>query len=540
MADPWPAGQLQDQNFRLYYANDLYHQLELSDILDECELDSHAGMLQLPPQYWLQRELEVGETSPSMPRPTGQALGGAEVYYGQWQSELPVPSSSQLPQSSFAASQAGRDHVVPAPTSDLSQAIPLACQAQPYPPSLSLTDLTYPGAQFTQAIPSLRSLTPAGSSDFCSLMGPLLSLPLAFPHSSQGSDLQQQAGSDGLSMYSSPSQGYDPSITQLLQYEASASGSYSTLHAQEQHQFLLGSFNSTEPFSVDNGMTQMSQRTRNKEPNSKQWSSSNTTPRNVPCARKSKTATLNRAVFIQHDLLTLAHEEIKTEMMCSTFEKGFFPSADEITTMATNSLNVVVQRFANEDITNWQSMDGARHITKLKGTVTTLHRDFAERIGNFVIIGFQLTFRLSSSKADMDVWRNTRIATILLDDSFRDGDLQRVNEDGSHHMYRVPFAHPVIIDSMEEMLLHRQYCHFIPFHVNNDRWVKCLTNSTCFIAAICRWKLRQTGGMNSSPFPSQDDRDWYSDSIKDIESFTRDKKVLFEFLLQAMRRMVGF
>jgi hypothetical protein len=59
----------------------------------------------------------------------------------------------------------------------------------------------------------------------------------------------------------------------------------------------------------------------------------------------------------------------------------------------------------------------------LKAVVTMFHRDFADRIGN-VITGFQLTFNITKSKAEMDLQRLTVVTTMLLDNSFLDGHLE--------------------------------------------------------------------------------------------------------------------
>jgi hypothetical protein len=76
-----------------------------------------------------------------------------------------------------------------------------------------------------------------------------------------------------------------------------------------------------------------------------------------------------------------------------------------------------------EGIKNWRSTDGEALINKLKGTITVLHREFAERIGN-ALTGFQLTFDTSESKEEMDLRRHAVVTTMLLDDSFLDGHLE--------------------------------------------------------------------------------------------------------------------
>ncbi|KAG1883276.1 hypothetical protein F4604DRAFT_1677624 [Suillus subluteus] len=489
MADPWPSGQWQDHDVRQNHANQLYHQLSMTD-MDESELDN---MLQLVPpwQYWEQGlgELKFGRTSASavltilsclspsqgkfkfhdspglLLQPFNPAFGvNTEVYWPQ--SALAMPGSSQLlqPFESFpVASQAGQDHFIPAPQSDLSQ---------PTPSGLIFNDrVVQTACQCTVA--QARYQSSAGSTNH--------------PHAMMNPELQPSAGS------------------------------YSTLHAQAQRQLSLGSFGSMVPSSIDDDMTQLLQRTRNKRPSSGLWTSKNTTPRNVP------------------------HEEAKMEMISSIFEHGFFPSATELTQWATDALNAVVALYANKEITSWKSMGGGKNqIKQLKGTITTLHRDFTERIDNLIITGFQLTFDLSESKAQMDLQRNTAIAALLLNNLFLYGNLRVQMNTNQFQMFRVPLANPLIINFMEEMLSRQQYSHFIPFHVDNNRWEKCVGNTAYFIATICHSKLRKIGGIDTAHFPNQRDKDWYALSIRAIDSFTAQRLVLFNCFIQGVRRMLGF
>jgi hypothetical protein len=70
-----------------------------------------------------------------------------------------------------------------------------------------------------------------------------------------------------------------------------------------------------------------------------------------------------------------------------------------------------------EGINDWRSTDSKVRTSKLKGIITALHRDFEERIGS-VITGFQLTFNMTKSRAEMDLQRNTVVTTILPDADF--------------------------------------------------------------------------------------------------------------------------
>ncbi|KAG1849719.1 hypothetical protein F4604DRAFT_1687323 [Suillus subluteus] len=508
-------------------------------------------------KYWEQGlgELEFGRTSasavPTIPSHLSPSQGkfkfhdspglllqpfnpafsvNTEVYWPQ--SALAMPGSSQLlqPSKSFPeASQAGQDHFIPAPQSDLSQPTPSgsACQAQLYPPALM--DPTYSWARPipSQAMLLSQSQMLMGSGDFRSPTGPL-PLPLAFRDSGDRSDLQRQSGSDGLPVHGGPSQGYNTLITQSLQYQSSAggtnhphammnpelqpsAGSYSTLHAQAQRQLLLGSFDSMVPSSIDDDMTQLLQHTRNKHPSSGLWTSKNTTPRNVPHVRRSKAATPgpDEIVIVSQVLLTQVQEEAKMEMISSIFEH-------ELTQWAMDALNAVVTRYANR---NYQ-LEVDRWWQKPDQTIEGHYHNAPPRL-------YGLTFDLSKSKAQMDLQRNTAITALLLNDLFLDGNLRVQMNTNQFQMFRVPLANPLIINFMEEMLSRQQYSRFIPFHVDNNRWEKCIGNTAYFIATICHSKLRKIGGIDAAHFLNQRDKDWYALSIGAIDSFTAQRLVLF-------------
>ncbi|KAG1792267.1 uncharacterized protein HD556DRAFT_1444533 [Suillus plorans] len=506
MAGPsWPAGQWQDHNYRRHHANQLYHQLSAADMDESKPVES---MLQLPPQYQEQGSFELGgisaSTGPIIRLNSSQVFGtNDEVFWPQ--PKLAVLGSSQLlqPSESFPASQATKDRF-PSLTSGLGQATPSGSgvQAQPvYPPAFSLIDPTYP-----------RALPVPSNRGYDTLIA-------------QSPQYQVSAGQN------------HPGAVTNLELQPSQ-GNHSILHAQSQRQLSLGSFGSTLPLPVNDDMTQILQRTRFQHSSSKQRTSSNAAPRDVPRARKPKAVTPNLFVVVSQALLVQVYDESHRKMISLTFEEGLFPTAKELTKRATKALDEVVARHADEGIKNWRSTDGEARITKLKAVVTMLHRDFADRIGN-VITGFQLTFNITKSKAEMDLQRYTVVTTMLLDNSFLDGHLEIPVNASESRMCRIPFAHPTIVDFMEEMLSRQQYSRFIPFH-EDVQWKKCIRNITCFIAALCRSKMRHAAGMDTiTRFPSQQDKDWYAAAIKDIRSFTGDKERMFNYFIQAMPRMLG-
>jgi hypothetical protein len=220
MADPlWPAGQWQDHDYRDHHTT-LFHQLSTANV-DESKLVE--SMLQLPPQWREQGSFELGGTSastgpiicpnssqgeikshdsPGLFQLFNPAFGTNDEVFRP-QPELAVPGSSQLlqPFESFPASQATQDHILSL-ASDLGQATPSGSgvQAQPvYPPAFSL-------------IGYMQSL-----------------------------QYQASAGGNHSNAVTSP----EPQPSQ---------GNHSILHAQSQRQFSLGSFGSTFPSPVDNGM----------------------------------------------------------------------------------------------------------------------------------------------------------------------------------------------------------------------------------------------------------------------------------------------
>ncbi|KAG1839585.1 hypothetical protein C8R48DRAFT_782028 [Suillus tomentosus] len=344
-----------------------------------------------------------------------------------------------------------------------------------------------------------------------------------------------------------------PVIVQSLRYQApvgqnhpgavtnprlqSSQGNCSIPHALSQRQLSLGSFGLTLPLPVNNDATKMLQHTRIQRPSSKQQTSSNTAPRDVPRARRSKATTSNSIDIVSQSLLIQVNEEAATKMMSLNFEEGFFPTTDELTARTEEALDDVVARHADEGIKNWRSTDGEALINKLKGTITVLHREFAERIGN-ALTGFQLTFDTSESKEEMDLRRHAVVTTMLLDDSFLDGHLEFQINANESRTFCVPFAHLTIIDFMEHMLLRQHYSRFIPFH-QDGKWQTCIRNTICFIAALCRSKMRQAVSIDVTPFPSQQDKDWYAAAIKDTRSFTGDKETGFNYFIRAVPSMLG-
>ncbi|KAG2095286.1 uncharacterized protein F5147DRAFT_656932 [Suillus discolor] len=344
-----------------------------------------------------------------------------------------------------------------------------------------------------------------------------------------------------------------PVIVQSLRYQApvgqnhpgavtnprlqSSQGNCSIPHALSQRQLSLGSFGLTLPLPVNNDATKMLQHTRIQRPSSKQQTSSNTAPRDVPRARRSKATTSNSIDIVSQSLLIQVNEEAATKMMSLNFEEGFFPTTDELTARAEEALDDVVARHADEGIKNWRSTDGEALINKLKGIITVLHREFAERIGN-ALTGFQLTFDTSESKEEMDLRRHAVVTTMLLDDSFLDGHLEFQINANESRTFCVPFAHLTIIDFMEHMLLRQHYSRFIPFH-QDGKWQTCIRNTICFIAALCRSKMRQAVSIDVTPFPSQQDKDWYAAAIKDTRSFTGDKETGFNYFIRAVPSMLG-
>ncbi|KAG1792271.1 uncharacterized protein HD556DRAFT_1309347 [Suillus plorans] len=483
---------------RHHHANQLYHQLSPARI-DESKLVE--AILRLPSQYQEQGAFELGGTSastgPIVRLNTSQAFGtNAEAYW---------PGSSQLlqPSESFTAYRAEQYHF-PSVTSDLGQATPSGSGAQAQPGHWHCHRYFWNlkmGLVFNDRV---------------------LQIPCQCT-AAQVESLQYQVSACGNHSNAMTNPELQPS-----------QGNHSILHAQSQRQLSLGSFGSTLPLPVNNDATK---RTRIQRPSSKQRTSSNAAPRDVPRARKSKATTSNSIAIVSQSLLIQVNEEAATKMASLNFEEGFFPTTDELTARAEKALDDVVARHANEGINDWRSMNGAAHISKLKRTITTLHRDFAERIGS-ALTGFQLTFDITESKEEMDLRRHAVVTTMLLDDSFLDGHIKiRINANESR-TFCVPFAHLTIIDFMEHMLSRQQYSRFIPFH-QDGKWQTCIRNIICFIAALCRSKMRQAVSIGVTPFPSQQDKDWYAAAIKDTHSFTGDKETGFNYFIRAVPSMLG-
>lgn len=125
-------------------------------------------------------------------------------------------------------------------------------------------------------------------------------------------------------------------------------GNCSIPHAQSQRQLSLGSFGSTLPLPVNNDATKVLQHTRIQRPSSKQRASSNTAPRDVPRARRSKATTSNSIVIVSQSLLIQVSKEAATKMMSLKFEEGFFPTTDELTARTEKALDDAVARHAND------------------------------------------------------------------------------------------------------------------------------------------------------------------------------------------------
>ncbi|KAG1742074.1 hypothetical protein EDD22DRAFT_958976 [Suillus occidentalis] len=158
-----------------------------------------------------------------------------------------------------------------------------------------------------------------------------------------------------------------------------------------------------------------------------------------------------------------------TEMVQRTFENGLFPKVNEIATMAVASLEAtispddgiyfyrfIVMRLINKPkahLKQWSTtQDGQRLVSKLKGTVKTIHSDFQKGAPIIVLATHQSLEELLMTHAEMQASQTARIDNLVEDVTALDVAIQRLSEDGHVSTVQAPLGHSSVIVLLDYVL----------------------------------------------------------------------------------------
>ncbi|KAG0694557.1 hypothetical protein DFH29DRAFT_880646 [Suillus ampliporus] len=225
-------------------------------------------------------------------------------------------------------------------------------------------------------------------------------------------------------------------------------------------------------------------------------------------------------------------------MITAVFQETLFPSADELTKIASTAMDTAIAEYSGEThagLTQWKlRSEGRQHISRMKGELKQVYVDFQNVAEMSMLSAYGLALDLSKSKLEMMNLHTASIRYLLL--NFYFADVLEHGASTDNELILIPFGHTAIRNLLEYIVSVKQYSRYLLLGQNG--WETHLKHAIAFTATVGYWALEKSlaGWSATLEFATSASKLWYDSFVSRMEDLPEVLRIRFNRLLDDMCR----